>query len=587
VLLNWILESYGGRFSDDGRLESDGRWIVRDDLRGHKTYEWVKDNREVVNSVGLGATVKGNEPTNDELGLLITATGLPIESKRVDEDKLDEYVHKNVNGDQKSVQGSPIVLYKNKGPPAQKMITIENRKLVSVFTIDQSATVLKPPKATDDIGMRVFRWLVGALGVLVGLRVLDDGRVECDADKVFRLDDLRQGQDYQWILDNRDAINKAKLGARIKDDAPSNKALGLWLRKFGFKLISKRVSDKSAGKEPQKQRKQITISRLNPDLEHDFLKENLPRRLKTGDLYYRQAAQDWLDQKAQEIAEFGAPLIPNRPVSQATARLTLRYNALNLLRIRSDGRGGYNCEPDFPFTFKWLLDALQERRACEPKDVINRAGLGAKFTGDAPSPQVLTAWIKVMGIRTIVKKIDARKLLNYKEVENETQGNTGGDPVGSDTSDPPDHVNKTVGGKNNSSKNNELKDHKRRMVNAHFIDPKCLPKVREIMDKDEHDRSDDLLAAIMEDAQKPQNILEGKLMEYLDRHRGEYQYVTDLANMLGVKMRDLDPIVAKTKEIECRMDERGKSRIRLPDPFEGTIENPDPDPWGLDDDTPY
>jgi hypothetical protein len=107
------------------------------------------------------------------------------------------------------------------------------------------------------------------------------------------------------------------------------------------------------------------------------------------------------------------------------------------------------------------------------------------------------------------------------------------------------------------------------------------------MDKDEHEREDELIAAIIEDAQKPQNILEGKLMEHLDRHRGEYQYVTDLADMFGVKMRDLDPIVAKTKEIECRMDEKGKARIRLPDQFEGAIENPDPEPWGLDDDTPY
>jgi hypothetical protein len=76
-------------------------------------------------------------------------------------------------------------------------------------------------------------------------------------------------------------------------------------------------------------------------------------------------------------------------------------------------------------------------------------------------------------------------------------------------------------------------------------------------------------------------------MAHLDRHRGEFQYVTDLADIFGVKMRDLDPIVAKTKEIECRMDGKGKARIRLPDPFEGAIENPDPDPCPLDDEVPY
>jgi hypothetical protein len=581
VLLNWILESYGGRFSDDGRLESDGRWIVRDDLRGHKTYEWVKDNREVVNSVGLGATVKGNEPTNDELGLLITATGLPIESKRVDEDKLDEYVHKNVNGDQKSVQGSPIVLYKNKGPPAQKMITIENRKLVSVFTIDQSATVLKPPKATDDIGMRVFRWLVGALGVLVGLRVLDDGRVECDADKVFRLDDLRQGQDYQWILDNRDAINKAKLGARIKDDAPSNKALGLWLRKFGFKLISKRVSDKSAGKEPQKQRKQITISRLNPDLEHDFLKENLPRRLKTGDLYYRQAAQNWLDQKAKEVAEFGTVLQTETEIEPSTARLTIRLGILRSLHIRWDnGKPIY--DPDFAFRFEDLTSEPWYKWACEHKDVVNAAGLGAKFSGDAPSVQVLTAWIKAMGIELSSKRIDARKLLIDKGGKNETSSNTGGGQVGLDKKEAVDHLNKSVGVENNSSKNSDLKDHKRKRVNAYQLKPKCLQKVREILDKDEHERERELETALTPTRDES---LRKRAEAYLENHRGEALLLKDVAEVFGVKPNDLLKAAWFIDGIEFPNYDR-LARIRLPKATERVVLDEPEWEW-LDDEVPY
>jgi hypothetical protein len=52
--------------------------------------------------------------------------------------------------------------------------------------------------------------------------------------------------------------------------------------------------------------------------------------------------------------------------------------------------------------------------ACKHKDVVNKAGLGAQFTGDAPSRQVLTAWLKAMGIEVSSKKIEACKLLINK-----------------------------------------------------------------------------------------------------------------------------------------------------------------------------
>jgi hypothetical protein len=508
LVLNWILESYGGRFDDEGRLESDGRWIGREDLRKHKTYEWVKDNPAIINNLGLGLTIKGGELTDDELGTIRPAAlGLPIESKRVDEEILDEHKSKvektdcgdsdYVNGGPKSDQGSPsLYIEDTRQTLIKKSTTIENRsKRISVVTIDQSATALIPPKATNTVGQRVFDGIVGILGVLLGLRLLDNGRIECSSDTWFRLDDLRQGDWYQWVLDNRDAVNKAGLGASIKGDAPTNKALGLWLRKFGFKLISKRVKDKSAGKEPQKQRKLVTISRLNPDLEPDFIKENLPRRLKAGTLFYRGAIQNWLDQKAKEIAEFGGILQSDATVSPSTARLTIRHGILRSLHITSDEAGGLKCDPDFVFRYEDLTSEHWYDLACEHKDAVNKAGLGAQFAGDAPSDKTLGYWIKAMGIDLQSKKIDARKLLNNKGVENENVDSSGGCPEVGGKAGLLDKPNKIVGVENNPSENSELKYHKPKRVYVYSVKPKCLQKVREILDKDEHEHERELEAA--------------------------------------------------------------------------------------------
>jgi hypothetical protein len=590
LLLTWVLEVFGGRFDNDGRLEGGGKWVCYKDFQGHKTWEWIKDknNRDAANRTGL-IYIHGKEPDEREIGGLIKQSGLPVESKRVDENTDQPEVSNPDDGKvgQKSVPTPPsnTLLYKNKkGGSAQKNVLLSKQPREYLYSIDPS-TRLTPPKATDSLGCLIFDWLVARLKDLVELKVLDGGRIECKS--AFNLADLCQGNEYQKVLTNETAFNKAKLGAQIKDGVISPKGLGALLRRFGFNYSSKRVNKGSKAKpaDDKNKRTQARLYRLVPSQEPEFLRENLARR--AGDLYYAKAAQERLDQKAQEIAEFGAPLIPDRPVSPTTARYSIRYGILDSLHIRSDKRGGLTCDKDFAFRYEDLTSEPWYQWACEHKDLVNAAGLGAKFTGDAPSVQVITAWIKAMGIRTIVKLIDVHKfhkLLNYKEVENETQGNTGDVTVGSGTDDPACHPNKSVGVENNTCKNNCLK---RERVRVHFIDPKCLPKVREIMDKDEHDREDELIAAIMEDAQKPQNILESKLMGHLDQHRGEYQYVTDLADMFGAKARDLDPIVAKIQEIECRMDEKGKARIRLPDPFEGAIENPDSDPWSLDDEVPY
>jgi succinate dehydrogenase/fumarate reductase-like Fe-S protein len=585
LLLTWALEVFGGRF-DDGRLEGDGEWVGYKDFQGHTTWEWVKANRDVVNQTGL-IYIRGDEPDASEIGGLIKQTGLPIKSKRMDE---NTEVSNSDDGDvdQKSVQGVPsnTLLYKNnKATPAQENDPRPNKR-PRLYTIDLS-TVIIPPEATDSLGCLLYDWLIIArLKDLVGLKVLDDGRIECKPGAAFGLADLCQGNEFKEVLANETAFNKAKLGTQIKGGVIDNRGLGVLLSKFGIKKVPARTdkSSKAKTKAEKSKRTQTTYYRLVPSQEPEFLRENLARR--ADDLYYKKAAQEWLDQKAQEIAEYGAPLIPDRPVSPATALLTIRHRIRRAMYITADGRGGYKCEPDAPYRLEDIVNDLQDF-VSRHKDAINCAGLGAKVGDEGLTVKILGLWIKAMGGEYFTKQTYAHKLLIYKNAENASPDNTGDGTRLNGSKGEVCHPNKTAGVENNSNKNNGLQTQKRERIRVCFTKPKCLQKMWVIMDKDEHDREDELIAAIMEDAQKPQNILESKLMEYLDRHRGEYQYVTDLANMLGVKMRDLDPIVAKTKGIECRMDERGKSRIRLPDPFEGTMENPDPDPWGLDDDTLY
>jgi hypothetical protein len=514
MLLNWVLESYSGRFDDEGRLEGGGRWIVRDDLRGHKTYEWIKDNREVINSVGLGK-IRGSEPTDDELGLLIAATGLPIESKRVDEENLSKHltevtnteIGKSVDGavGQKSVQGSPSSLYKNKGTPAQKSVPPANeaknhsqpepkRERARVYQADTKATKPVNTKPNDKVWSLIFKGLIAFLHI----RLDDDGAVKCDPDFWFEFEELRQTDWYQWVLANKDAVNKAGLPAKIKGDAPSDEVLRRWIRGFGIKLKSKRVNiGQVKAKADDKQRKRVTITRLNPDLEPDFIKENLPRRLKAGTLYYRKTAQDWQDKKAQEIEEYGAPLIPDRPVSQATARLTIRFWILYLLHIVSDGHGGYRCEPDAVFKLECIVNDMQDF-VSRHKDAVNRAGLGAQVGNDGLTVKILSLWIKAMGIELSLKKIDACKLLINKDAKNASPDNTGGDPLLNGSKGEADHPNKTAGVENNVCKNNGLKTTKREMVRVFSVNPKCLQKVREIMDKDEHERENELMAQILD-----------------------------------------------------------------------------------------
>jgi hypothetical protein len=507
LLSTWVLEVLDGRFDNDKRLEGGGKWVCYKDFQGHTTWEWIKDkgNRDLANKTGL-INIRGDEPDASEIGGLIKQTGLPVESKRMDENTAQPEVSKPEVSNyydgkvgQKSVQGVPsnTLLYKNiEHPPAQKNVPLSKQPREYLHSIDPS-TRLTPPKATDSLDCLIFDWLVARLKDLVGLKVLDDWRAECTPDADFKLVELCQGKEYQDVLANETAFNKAKLGAQIKDGAISPKGLGALLRRFGFNYSSKRVNKGSKAKpaDDKSKRTQVTYYRLVPSQEPEFLRENLARR--AGELYYKKAAQEWHDQKAQEIAEYGAPLIPDRSVSQATARFTIRFWILYLLHIVSNGRGGYKCEPDAVFKLECIVNDMQDF-VSRHKDVVNRAGLGAQVGNEGLTVKILSLWIKAMGIDLSLKKIDACKLLINKDAKNASPDNTGGDPLLKGSKGEADHPNKTAGVENNVCKNNGLKTTKREMVRVFSVNPKCLQKVREIMDKDEHERENELMAQILD-----------------------------------------------------------------------------------------
>jgi hypothetical protein len=504
LLSTWVLEVLDGRF-DNGRLEGGGKWICHKNFEGGKTWEWVKANRDMVNQTGL-LYIRGDEPDASEIGGLIKQTGLPVESKRMDENTEQPEVSKPEDSnqddgkvDQKSVQGVPsnTVLYKNiKTPPGQKIDPHSKRP--SMYSIDAGTTKLIEPKATDLLGCLIFDWLVARLKDLVELKVLDDWRVECKSDAAFNLAGLCQGNEYQKVLANETAFNKAKLGAQIKDGVISSKGLGALLRRFGFNMVKTRTDKggKAKTKADKSKRTRVTYYRLVPSQEPEFLRENLARR--AGELYYKKAAQEWHDQKAQEIAEYGAPLIPDRSVSQATARFTIRFWILYLLHIVSNGRGGYKCEPDAVFKLEYIVDDLQDF-VSRHKDAVNRAGLGAQVGNDGLTVKILSLWIKAMGIELSLKQIDAHKLLIDKGCKNENLSSTGDVTLLNDKGGEALHPNKTAGVEKNSNENGSLKPPKRKLVRVHQVNPKCLQKVREIMDKDEHERENELMAQILDE----------------------------------------------------------------------------------------
>jgi hypothetical protein len=396
--------------------------------------------------------------------------------------------------------------------------------------------VLTPPKATDSLGCLVFNWLIARLKDLVELKVLDDWRIECKLDAGFRSVDLCQGNEYQNVLANETAFNKAKLGAQIKDSMISPKGVGALLRRFSFNYSSKRV-DVGA-----KSGERVEIVRGFIEKESDFFRGAMARRLRAG-THLNEMAQKWLDKKAQEIAEYGAPLIPDRPVSPTTALLTIRHRIRRAMYITSDGHGGYKRDPDAVFRFEYIVNDLHDF-VSRHEDVINKANLGAQVGEEGLTVKTVSLWDKAMGAELSSKKIDARKLLIYKDAKNANPDNTGGRPLLNGSKGEVDDPNKTAGVENNACKNNGLKTTKREWVRVYQVKQKCLQKMREIADSDKCEYMAEYYETIQNAAEstpiEPQDRpLKQRLGDFADEHRDEIFSLTHIAKTFGVEVDEV------------------------------------------------
>jgi hypothetical protein len=576
-----VSETLGFSFSKTWELGCDGHWRIYDSFRKHPDYPWLVENREAVNSLGL-FKIRGNEPTDREIKDMIIATGLPVKFEWVDKDSLTDvisYQLSDVKGDQSGATHSYI---KSKSStPKLDHLQKQKRKLISVFEIDTKATVLNPPKPTDSVERRVFDGITNELETLVEARLLDGGRrIECRQGATFGLDNLRQSNWYEWALANETVFNKANLGARVKNGAISNKGLGALLRRFCFKLVSKRVDVGAKSVE------RVEIVRGFIEKESDFLRGAIARRLRAG-THLNKVAQKQMDKNAQEIKEYGAPLMPDRPVSPTTARFTVRFWILRSLRIVSDGQGGYRCDPDAVSKLEYVVNDLSDF-VNRHKSAINKANLGAQVGADGLTVKILSLWIKAMGIELSSKRIDTHKLLIDKGVENETPSNTGDDPLLNDSKGEVDHPNKTAGVENNVNKNSGLQTQKRELVRVYQVKPKCLQKVREIMDSDKCEYMAEFYETIQNAAEstpiEPQDRpLKQRVEAYLDNHRGEALLLKEVAEIFGVDPNVLLKAAWFIDGIEFPNHDRHNAMIKLPPPFEGMTENPEPDPWNLDE----
>jgi hypothetical protein len=558
-------ETLGFSFSKTWELGCDGHWRIYDSFRKHPDYPWLVENREAVNSLGL-FKIRGNEPTDKEIKDMIIATGLPVKFEQVDKDDFTEVSNPDDGAVSQSRGTDSYIKSKSSSP---KNGTPQKRDRVRVLTIDQTTTIT-PPKPTDTVARRVFDGIMAILAMLVGARLLDDGRLEVNKDATFKLDDLRQGDWYDWVLANKTLINKAKLGAQIKGDAPSDEALRRWLRKLGFKLVSKRV-DVGA-----KSIERVEIVRGFIEKESDFFRGAMARRLRAG-THFNEKAQKWRDKKAQEIEEYGAPLIPDRPVSLTAARLTIRHRMRRAMYITSDGHGGYKCEPDAPYRLESIVEDLNDF-VNRHKSAINKANLGAKVGANGLTVKTLSLWIKAMGIDSQKRRMPLSKYLILK-------GHNDANPVGAGVlpllvSQVREAVkpNKDAGGENCIQQN--------QVVTVYSVKPKCLQKVREIMDNDKCEYMAEYYETIQNAAEstpiEPQDRpLKQRLGDFADEHRDEIFSLTHIAKTFGVEVDEVREAIRDMYDFKA-IDH---SQVRvLPKLIWSKLPDEPDDSWLRDDD---
>jgi hypothetical protein len=211
--------------------------------------------------------------------------------------------------------------------------------------------------------------------------------------------------------------------------------------------------------------------------------------------------------------------------------------------ITSDGHGGYKRDPDAVFRFEYIVNDLHDF-VSRHEDVINKANLGAQVGEEGLTVKTVSLWDKAMGAELSSKKIDARKLLIYKDAKNANPDNTGGRPLLNGSKGEVDDPNKTAGVENNACKNNGLKTTKREWVRVYQVKQKCLQKMREIADSDKCEYMAEYYETIQNAAEstpiEPQDRpLKQRLGDFADEHRDEIFSLTHIAKTFGVEVDEV------------------------------------------------
>jgi hypothetical protein len=82
-----------------------------------------------------------------------------------------------------------------------------------------------------------IRWLIrNGIAKSLGLSINDKGILEHDPDFRFSYKSLQNEWWYRFAIENRDAVNAAKLGCRISGNVLRDKELGMWVRAMGIQL---------------------------------------------------------------------------------------------------------------------------------------------------------------------------------------------------------------------------------------------------------------------------------------------------------------------------------------------------------------
>ncbi|MEN8215010.1 MAG: hypothetical protein ABFS56_01245 [Pseudomonadota bacterium] len=285
-----------------------------------------------------------------------------------------------------------------------------------------------------------IQWLIRA-GILKTLGVkFIDGEVVCSSTQWLSYEDLKATWWWRWALEHRDAINSAGLGARIKQGELSDKAIvsciNTWIRGLGISLSSKTIDlnwcqkndgfatsltsnilknkPKGSGKTDRPKIKVYQVKAKG-----NALYDVLSRRFKAFTMPFVQTAEDYLDAKRIDAINAGIkpqhPMMPQDVESELfSAKKLIQQGILNSLHIKLNDAGIYECDQNLIFTYKELADTSWYKWACEHKETVNNADLGAKISGEAPSDKVLGYWIRAMGITLTSSRIAPSKLLEIK-----------------------------------------------------------------------------------------------------------------------------------------------------------------------------